>query len=115
MDTTEIVVGVLRDALQVPVSTEIPSQRPDRQVTVDLSGGSADPFLNTPRYQLMCWGQSEIDAHGIALACVEALWTAAEEHPLLSACQLVSMARDEWTATGQARYLVTVDLTINEE
>lgn len=115
MDATPIVVGVLKDALPVPVSTEIPAQRPDRLVTVDLAGGSSDPFLNTPRYQLMCWGRSDMDAHGLALACADALWAAAEEHPLLSACQLVSMARDEWTATGQARYLVTVDLTINED
>lgn len=115
MDPTEIVVAILDDALGVPVSTEVPATRPERLVTVDLEGKAGTPLIMRPRYQIVCWGRSDREAHGIARACLDALWGAAETHPYLSACQMESMARDEWSATGQARYLLVVDLTINTD
>lgn len=113
MDPTELVVGILADALDVPVSTDVPRERPDRLVTVDLAGDHSTPYVIQSRYQIMCWGRSDRDAHAMARSCVDALWAAAEEHPYLSSCQLESMARDEWSSTGQSRYLIEVDLTIN--
>ena len=115
MDPTELVLDVLRAALDVPVSTEVPSRRPDRLVTVDLAGDQSTPYVMRPRYNILCWGRSDQDAHAMSRSVLDALWAAAEVHPYLSACEQVSMARDEWTATGQGRYLLVVDLTINED
>lgn len=120
MDVTALVVGVLSEALDVPVSTESPwkdtnTPLPKRLVTVDLAGDRSDQFILRPIFQLVCWGATDQEAHGIARACLDALWGAAEDHPYLSACQLESMARDTWAANGQARYIVTVDLTINTD
>lgn len=115
IDATELVVGILRESLDVPVSTEIPAQRPQRLVVVVQEGGPSTPFLSQPRYSLTCWGESDPDAKRMAQACVDALWDAALDHPYLSACTHVSTTRDEWTSTGQARYYVTVDLTVNTD
>ena len=115
IDTTAIVVEILSDYLDAPVSTEVPAQRPQRLVTVAQDGGNDTPFLMRPRYSMTCWGDSDQDAKGLARACVDALWDAALDHPYLSACTHVSTARDEWTSTGQARYYVTVDLTVNTD
>lgn len=120
MDPTPLVVRILAEALAVPVSTEMPFDRqdglrPDRLVTVDLMGGTRTPYLLMPRYMLTCWGRSDADAHGMAIACVEALWAASETDDLLSSCQLESLGRDEWSRTGQARYVAVVDLTINTD
>lgn len=115
IDPIALVVGILADALDVPVSTEVPRERPDRLVTVDLAGDHSTPYVLQPRYQILCWGRSDQEAHAMARACLDALWAAADEHPYLSSCQLESMARDEWTSTGQGRYLLVVDLTINTD
>ena len=113
MDATKLVIDILSDALTVPVSTDIPRDRPDRLVLVDLSGDESTPYLLRPRYDLTCWGTSDSDAKGIALSAVQALQEAALDHPYLSACQLETMSREEWTRNGQGRYLAVVGLVIN--
>lgn len=115
MDTTELVVGILSDALDVPVSTEIPMERPDRLAMVSLDGDSSDDLILRPRYAITCWGASDLDAHGIAISALHALTDAAQDHPYLSHASMESMARDEWGRDGQARYILTVDLTINAD
>ena len=115
MDTTELVIGILTDALTVPASTDMPADGPKRAVLVDLSGDQSTPFLLMPRYALTCWGDSDRDAKGIALSAVQALQEAAETHPYLSACQLETMSREEWSRNGQGRYVAEVQLVINTE
>jgi len=115
MDTTKIVTDILTEALSVTVSTDIPRDRPERLVLVDLTGDQSDEFILRPRYDLTCWGTSDRDAHGIALSAVQALQEAALDHPYLSACQLETMSREEWSRNGQGRYLAVVDLTINTD
>lgn len=112
-DDTALVVGILADALAVPVSTEVPAQRPQRFVMVSLTGDTSDEFIHRVRYGLTVWGESDADAHGLAMSAWHALTDAAQDHDLLSAVGLDSMSRDEWTATGAARYLVQLDLIIN--
>lgn len=115
MDTTQLVLDVLKDALSVPVSTDMPKNREERYILVDLSGDASTPFLLQPRYTLTCWGASDPDAKGIALSAVEALQEAAEDHPYLSACTLETLSREEWSRNGHSRYLAFVDLVINIE
>lgn len=115
MDPTELVVGILSDALAVPVSTDIPAERPDRLVLVDLTGDQSDELILRPRYALTCWGVSDKDAHGIAMSAVDALRDSAWDHPYLSAVQLETMSREEWSRNGQSRYVAEVDLVINTD
>ena len=115
MDAIELAVGILSDELTVPVSTEIPPTRPQRMVAVTLDADYSTEQLTRVNLGLTCWGTSDRDAHGIAMSAVDVLRDAALDHDLLSACQLETMARDEWTKTGQARYFASVVLTINTE
>lgn len=117
MDPNELTVQLLRDALDgVKVSTEMPADRPSADyVGVYRNGGYEDPFLLQPRYDLVCWSDSDKHAYSLAMSAVEALWAAAAEHPYLSACQLETLSRDEWSKTGQARYVATVSLVINTD
>lgn len=113
-DPIGITLSVLRDALDgVPVSTEIPSDRPERQVSVTLENGVTDDMLTVALVGLTCWGRSDRDAFGIAQAATEALREAALDHPLLSSARVEALSRDEWTATGQGRYYARVRLVIN--
>lgn len=115
VDPIELVVGILSDAMAVPVSTEAPADRPDRLVQVTLVADDGDELILHPRVELLCWGDSDRDAHRMARAAVDALRDAALDHDYLSAASLATMARDEWSRTGQARYLAEVDLIINTD
>lgn len=114
-DATTIVLDVLREALTVRVTTDMPKDRPDRLVLVDLTGDQSDRFILRPRYALTCWGESDHDAHSIAMSAVCALQEAALDHPYLSSCDLETMSREEWSRTGQSRYMAEVTLTINTD
>lgn len=113
MDDIALVVGVLADAMDVPVSTEIPPERPERLITVALTADISDELIHRPTMALTVWGTSDKDAHGLAVSAVHALATAAQTHPLLSSAQLQTMSRDEWTRDGQARYVAEVEMVIN--
>lgn len=117
MDPNALMVDLLADALDgVKVSTEMPTNRPQTSyVGVYRNGGYEGPFLLQPRYDLVCWSDSDKNAYSLAMSAVEALWAAAETHPYLSACQLETLSRDGWSKTGQARYVATVSLLINTD
>lgn len=116
MDTTATVVGILSDALDCPVSTDIPMRRPSRLVMVALTGDDgSDEFIFRPIYSITCWGLSDPDAMGIAMSALHALASAAETHPWLSAASMDNLARDEWSGTGQARYVLTVRTVFNTD
>lgn len=114
MDAIEMAGGILQDAFgDVPVSTEIPFNRPERFVAVAMEGGASDGFIATPYLGITCWGTDDHDAQTMAIYATDALRDASLDHPWLSAAQLESLTRDEWTATGQARYYARVRLTVN--
>lgn len=113
MDGVALAVEILKESLDVPVGTDMPRDRPQRFVLVDLEGDDSTPFLLSPRLALTCWGNNDRDAHSIALSAVEALQDAAEDHPYLFDVELETMSRDEWTRNGHGRYLAAVNLTIN--
>ena len=119
MDATKLVLDILTESLAVPASTEMPRQRdhamPERYVLVDLSGYQSDGFVHRPRFDLTCWGTSDRDARGIALSAVQAIQEAAMDHPYLSACDLETLSREEWSRTGQGRYLAIIELAVNTD
>lgn len=119
IDSIMLVVGILNDALDVPVGTEIPSNVtsdvPRELVTVALDGDLSDEFLQRPRMTLTCWGKTNKEAHALAVACVDALRDESLDHPYLANVDLETMSRDLWTRTGQSRYLVVVELTIDND
>lgn len=115
IDTTAYVVGVLADALDAPVQTDIPLERPSRLVMVSQEGDESDMFILRPTYAFTCWGLSDVDARGIALSALHALTDDAETSDWLSNVDMDGMVRDEWVSTGQARYVMTLTLTFNTD
>ena len=115
IDPTELVVGILADAIEAPVSTDMPESRSDRYVLVDKTGDRSDAFVLRPIYALTCWGTSDRDAHRLAMSAVDALSDAALDDPYLSHVALETMSREEWSKNGHSRYLVELQLTINTD
>ena len=117
-DPTAIVVSVLSEALPgTTVSTEVPQARPARAVMESRTGSwrASTDFVDRPTFDLVCWGESDEDASALALSACHALSDAAEGHPLLSACEVESIGRDEYARTGAARYRAIVNLTVNSD
>lgn len=117
MDCISLVVGILADEIGAPVSTDRSRDAHARgpQVSVSLIGDYSDEFLLRPRIGLTVWGDTDRAAHSLAMSCVDALRDASLDHPYLSAVQLETMSREEWSRTGQSRYLVELDLTVNTD
>jgi hypothetical protein len=113
MDPIGLAVDILKESLDAEVSTEIPKDRQARYVMVGLDGDESTPFLLRPRLALTCWGSSDRDAFSLAISAAEALRDAAMDHPYLSSADLETMSREEWSRTGQSRYLAIITLTIN--
>lgn len=61
MDPNALTVALLKAALtNVVVTTEMPTDRPQgNYVGVYRNGGYEDPFLMQPRYDLVCWSDSD--------------------------------------------------------
>lgn len=115
MDGVELAVSLLKESLEVKVGTEVPRNRPQRFIMVDLDGDESTPYVLRPRIALTCWGASDKDARGIALSALDALQEASEDHPYLSDAALDTMSREEWSRNGQGRYLALINLTINTD
>lgn len=113
MDAVAINVATLKAALDVPVSSEIPIERPERMVCVQRSGGPRDECFDYPEITLLCWGATDAEASGLAISAAHALSEAAESHPLLSSSEMDTMSRDEWSTNGAARYRVVIQQVIN--
>lgn len=113
MNPVTLTVGILKDALEIPVTTEVPANAPDQLVTVALEGDRSTEFLLEPRITLSCWGTTDKEAQSIASACVDAMREAALDHPYLTDVQLETMSRDLWTKAGRSRYYCELNLYIN--
>lgn len=119
VDPVEIVIEELHRGLEgVDVSSEMPpGDRPHRparpHVQVSQTGGYSTPFMLFPQVSLLCCADTDANASRLATDCIDVLEDAAFEHPLLSAVSVSSKMRDQWTATGAARYEVILDLSVN--
>lgn len=78
-----VAVQALTAALpDVLVSTNIPTERPDRHVVISLIGGSPPQFgTSTPRFLVECYARGELDAERLALE-VEHAWKRLHTHSI---------------------------------
>lgn len=115
MNAIELVVGILADALETHVSTEVPPERPERMVVVALADDRSDDLILRPTVGLICFGMSDLDAHNLSMGAVAALRSAADDHPYLSSARLASREGERWGRTGEGIYTCEIDLTINTD
>lgn len=115
MNPIALVVQLLGESLEVPVSTEVPPQRPERMVIVSLEGDRSDELILRPSVSLMCVGTSDLDAFELSTDAVTALRESAQTHPYLSSVQLNGKAGDRLDRTGEGIYQSLLELTINTD
>lgn len=72
MDLMGRIVAHMSTALSVPVSTEVPENRPQRFVTLNRNGGSIDRFLEYQRITVDAWDVSDERAAALIGAAIDA-------------------------------------------
>lgn len=67
------VVAHLAETLDVPVSTEVPRERPDAFVVVDPVGGSSDTDALHADYAVQAWSVTYDGAESLVRQCCDAM------------------------------------------
>lgn len=96
----------------IPVSLDVPAQRPERFVTIERVGGGETPFIDTPMLAIQCWDKSRVKAAALAdltKAVLERAW------------QMSNVARVDVQSTinfpldeSTPRYQIAVELTVHK-
>lgn len=111
----KIAVLALSEALDVPVSTQMPSTRPRRFVLVSRIGDDQAVFgALTPRFLIECYAASELDAEELAEKA-RACWCDFERtkpHGINSARADQNMVRYEDPSVDHHRFQFTGTLQI---
>lgn len=96
----------------IPVSTDVPAQRPERFVTVERVGGDETPFVDHPLLVIQCWDVSRVKASFLAQR-VKTLLERATRIPAVARVHIESMLNyplDEHSP----RYQITAELTVHK-
>jgi hypothetical protein len=107
----DAVVGWLQERLGIPVSADVPVERPDgRFVTVERTGGDGIyRAIDNPDLAIQCWAPTRLDASGLAYE-VDSVLPDLVEIPGVSRCvrnSLYNFPDDK----GKPRYQIVVNLT----
>lgn len=105
------VIGFLKTNLTVPVSANVPKDRPSRFVTVERTGGPLDTFRDLPQFAVQTWGTSTADASSLADE-VRVLLPHLIELTDVARVQVSSTYNFPDPESGQARYQTLVGLTV---
>lgn len=94
---------------------DVPSDRPDSLFVVELTGGTGESLvIERPMVDVQCWAKNRRDAALMADAAKTALRDMAFEHPSFFRANVTSTYRDRDMESGDPRYHVVCELTLNE-
>lgn len=73
MTVEATVVAYLSGFAEIPVSTNVPTPRPPRFITVERTGGGKGRFQDFPTVAVQCWAESRYYAETLADEVAELL------------------------------------------
>ena len=79
INVERLFIQYLNGKIEEPVSGDVPSSRPDRFVTVELSGGSQGMFKQNPLLIVQSWAESKEAASDLELKVRRAMFDAPDE------------------------------------
>ena len=113
MDVERVVAERLMESTGVRAVLEVPEDRPDEFVSVEMTGGSGDRFMRTASLAVQSWAQTRRRAAEIS-RLVEAATPGLTEEPNIFRAVANGTYRFPDPNSGQARYQTNVELTICE-
>lgn len=97
---------------EIPVSTDVPADRPDRFVSVERTGGERTKILDRPELAIQCWAQSSVAAAELADMLVDVVLPRVYELADLGAFSINSIYNYPLDET-QPRYQITADAVVH--
>lgn len=61
----------LKARLDVPVSSQVPANRPDEFITIERTGGAYSLGKDSPNLAIQAWSTTDAKAYSLALAAAE--------------------------------------------
>lgn len=114
MDVERVAAQMLKKALKVPVYLEVPEDRPDEFVTVELTGSSNEGgFVLLASLAVQSWAATRRRAAEIARAVASAVPSIADE-PNVFKAECDGWYRWPDPDSGSPRYQTNVELAICE-
>lgn len=105
------IVQYLASRLSVPVSTNVPSQRPASFVTVERTGGEASyGVIDRPQVTLDMWAETDYEASELAYE-VDGIMHGITAQPGFFSASRNSMYHSPDLESGTPRYRATWNLT----
>lgn len=113
MDVERVVAERLMDATGIKAVLEVPGERPDEFISVEMTGGSGDRFIKGASLAVQSWAQTRRRAAEIARLVEQSVPDLTDEPNVFRA---VANGSYRWPDpdSGQARYQTNVELTICE-
>ena len=100
----------LRDALDIPVYTEIPADKPTRYVALEKTGSSLSNHFWTSMYAIQSYGTSLLDAAQINQQVIAAMLAAPDTVDDITRVDLNSDYNYTEPGTAQYRYQAVFDI-----
>ena len=100
------------ELMGIPVSTDVPAQRPERFVTVERVGGDETPFVDHPLLAVQCWDASRVEASFLAQR-VKPLLERATRIPAVARVRIESTLNHPLDEHSP-RYQITAELTVHK-
>lgn len=113
MDVERVVAKRLMDATGIKAVLEVPGERPDEFISVEMTGGGGDRFVRTASLAVQSWARTRRRAAEISRLVEEATPGLTEEPNVFRAVANGSYRFPD-PDSGQARYQTNVELTICE-
>ena len=102
--------GYLNRKLDVPVSSQVPKQRPAEFITIERTGGSSEIGTDRPGLSIQTWSTTEAKAYELALAARLVLLECWQELPMVIRVEVASIYNFPDPSSKQARYQIDVSM-----
>ena len=113
MDIERVAAQRLMDSTGIKAVLEVPAERPDEFISVEMTGGSGDRFTRSAALAVQSWAKTRRRAAEIARLVEEAVPDIADEPNVFRA---VANGSYRWPdpESGHERYQTNVEITVCE-
>ena len=114
MDVERVVAQRLMGATGIKAVLEVPEERPDEFISVEMTGGTGDRFIRRASLAVQSWAQTRQRAAEISRLVEAAVSGIADAEQNVFRAVATGSYRWPDPDSGQARYQTNVELTICE-
>lgn len=109
--TAALIVYLKRKFPGVPVSNRVPTDRPEKFITVDRTGGKRTHLWDSPMFAVQAWAPTEVKASALADEVADAI-LAWQLDPIVAYCAVNAVYAFPDPDARVPRFQLTVSATL---